>query len=80
VKRPERLTDVFGSVKNYLGEGFRELDTIYTLEKAGEFQPGTPRPRGTEVITGQLARAAGMLGSLWYTAWLESGEPVPTRQ
>jgi hypothetical protein len=77
VKRPKRLGDVFGSVKAYLGQTFSEVEAIYAMEQAGEFKPEAPRPNGTAFIASQLARAATMLGDLWYTAWLESGEPVP---
>jgi hypothetical protein len=78
VGTPQRLTDVFGAVKEHLSRTFSELEPVYELEKAGEFNPQAPRPKGTELITNELARASTMLGSLWYTAWLESAEnPVP---
>jgi hypothetical protein len=50
---------------------------MYELEKTGEFNPQQPRSKGTDFIVNELARASTMLGNLWYTAWLESGEPVP---
>jgi hypothetical protein len=78
VGTPQRLTDVFGAVKEHLSRTFSELEPVYEMEKAGEFNPQAPRPKGTELITNELARASTMLGSLWYTAWLESAEnPVP---
>ena len=55
---------------------FAELEPIYAMEKAGEFNPQSPRLMGTELIEAELARGATMLGSLWYTAWVESGEPA----
>jgi hypothetical protein len=76
---PRRLTDVFGSVKEYLRVSFSEIGPMYELEKTGEFNPENPRTKGTDFIVAQLARAGTMLGSLWYTAWLESGEPLPPR-
>jgi hypothetical protein len=76
VQPPRRLDNVFGSIKQYLAVGFSELEPLYAFEKSGEFNPESPRPKGTEFIETQLARAATMLASLWYTAWLESGEPV----
>ena len=79
VRAPERLKDVFGSIKQYLSLGFSELEPLYELEKAGEFNPEQPRAKSTEFIAAQMARAATMLGNLWYTAWIESGEPVPSR-
>jgi hypothetical protein len=74
VGTPQRLTDVFDAVKDHLSRTFSELEPTYEMEKAGEFNPQAPRPKGTEWITNELARGATMLGNLWYTAWLESGE------
>ena len=74
---PQRLANVWDSIKQYLVLAFSELEPAYELEKAGEFNPQQPRPKGTEFIVNELARASTMLGNLWYTAWLESGEPVP---
>ena len=76
---PQRLANVWDSIKQYLVLAFSELEPAYELEKAGEFNPQQPRPKGTEFIVNELARASTMLGNLWYTAWLESGEPVPVQ-
>jgi hypothetical protein len=75
VVTPQRLTDVFGAVKDHLSRTFSELEPTYEMEKTGEFNPQAPRPKGTEFIANELARGATMLGNLWYTAWVESGEP-----
>ena len=77
VHAPERLPNVWGSIKQYLAATFSELEPMYELEKTGEFNPEKPRPRGTEFIEAELSRAGTLLAALWYTAWLESGEPVP---
>jgi hypothetical protein len=77
VQSPQRLANVWDSTKQYLGRSYAELEPMYDLEKTGEFNPEKPRPKGTEFIVNQLARAGTMLGNLWYTAWLESAEPVP---
>lgn len=77
VQPPQRLTNVWSSVKQNLVTSFSELEPAYDLEKAGEFNPQQPHPKGTEFIVSELARASTLLGNLWYTAWLESGEPVP---
>jgi hypothetical protein len=68
---------VWDAVKQHLTQGFAELVPMYELEKTGEFNPEQPRAKGTDFIATQLARAATMLSNLWYTAWLESAEPVP---
>jgi len=77
VQPPQRLPDVFAAVKGYLIQGFTDLEPMYELEKSGEFKPDSPRSKGTDFIERELARAATMLSNLWYTAWLESAEPVP---
>jgi len=77
VQSPQRLTNVWDSIKQYLTQGFGDLEPMYELEKTGEFNPQQPRAKGTEFIATELARAGTMLSSLWYTAWLNSAEPVP---
>ena len=77
VLSPQRLSSVWESVKQHLTQGFADLEPMYELEKTGEFNPQQPRPKGTEFIVTELARGATMLSNLWYTAWLESAEPVP---
>jgi hypothetical protein len=79
VQPPQRLSNVWDAIKQNLSQSFSELEPAYDMEKAGEFNPQQPRPKGTEFITNQLARASTMLGNLWYTAWLESGEPLNNR-
>ena len=74
-----RLSNVWNSIKTHLDQGFGDLETMYEMEKTGEFNPERPRAKGTEWIAAELARAATMLGNLWYTAWLESGDPLPAR-
>jgi hypothetical protein len=75
--QPQRLADVWDVIKQYLAQDFAEVEPMYELEKVGEFNPQQPRAKGTAFIANQLARASTMLGNLWYTAWLQSGEPVP---
>jgi len=77
IEPPQRLQDVFGAVKTYLVQSLADLEPAYELEKSGEFNPDSPRAKGTDFIAGELAHAATMLSSLWYTAWIESGEPAP---
>lgn len=78
VRSPERLANVWDSIKQYLSETFLELVPLYELEKAGEFKPDRPRAKGTGFIAAELSRAGTMLAALWYTAWLESAEPART--
>src|SRR6185436_1842655 len=77
VQPPQRLSKVWDSIKQHLTQGFADLEPMYELEKAGEFNPMQPRTKGSDFIAIELARSGTMLGNLWYTAWLESAEPVP---
>ena len=81
---PFRQGNIYQNEVNFqaqhLIQGFNELEPMYQLEKAGEFNPAQPRAKGTDFIATELARGATMLSNLWYTAWLESGEPLPQRQ
>lgn len=76
VRTPQRLPNVWEAIKQYLSHSFSEVEPLYELEKAGEFNPDKPRAKGTEFISAELSRAGTMVAALWYTAWLESGEPV----
>jgi hypothetical protein len=77
VQPPQRLSNPWDAIKQHLIGGFADLEPAYELEKSGEFNPKEPRPKGTEFIVTELARASTLVGNLWYTAWLESAEPVP---
>jgi hypothetical protein len=77
VQAPQRLPNVWDSIKQYLARTFADLEPLYELEKTGEFNPEKPRSKGTDFIAAELSRAGNMLAALWYTAWLESAEPVP---
>jgi hypothetical protein len=74
----QRLPNVWDSIKQYLTQSFAEIEPVYNMEKTGEFNPDKPSTKGTDFIAAELARASTMLADLWYTAWLESAEPVHT--
>jgi hypothetical protein len=76
VTAPQRLTNVFASIKDYLSQTFGDVETLYTLEKEGDLNPSEPKRAGTDFVSMQLGRGASMLGNLWYTAWVESAEPA----
>jgi hypothetical protein len=76
-RTPRRLTDVFGEIKEHLQVGLAEVQPLYEMEKAGEFNPEQPRSKGAAFIAAQMTRAAAFLGDLWYTAWLESANSIP---
>ncbi len=79
VKAPTRLEHPFQDYLAYLRESQAQVVPLYELEKAGAFK-GAGTPEGIEFIRRQLGRGAQMLLNLWYTAWVESAQPVPTRR
>jgi hypothetical protein len=76
VKAPERLNDPFADYIAYLKNSNSLVENVYLLEKAGGFT-GKGTPEAFEFTTHRLAAGSQMLLNLWYTAWLESGVPVP---
>lgn len=68
--------DIFDAYMAYLRETRTHMEQVYELEKAGGFEgEGTPQSR--EFTADRLAAGASMLRDLIYTAWVESGNPVP---
>ena len=75
VKRPERLDDPFARYVAYLKQSNGLVENVYALEKDGGFA-GKGSPAALEFTTHRLAVGSQMLLNLWYTAWLESANPV----
>ena len=76
VKSPERLDDPFARYVAYLKQSNGLVENVYALEKAGGFT-GKGSPAAFDFTTHRLAAGSQMLLDLWYTAWLESANPVP---
>lgn len=75
VKSPEQLEDPFASYLAYLKDSHGQVETVYSLEKAGGFA-GKGTPAAFDFTTRRLAAGSQMLLNLWYTAWLESEIPA----
>lgn len=75
VKAPSRLADPFSDYLAYLNESHGLVENVYSLEKSGGFD-GKGTPAAFEFTTHRLAAGSQMLLNLWYTAWIESGEPA----
>ncbi len=78
VKSPERLKDPFAGYIAYLKQSNELVENVYALEKTGGFA-GKGSAAAFEFTTHRLAAGSQMLLNLWYTAWLESADPVPER-
>jgi hypothetical protein len=68
---PERLADPFAGYIGYLRESNRQVESVYSLEKAGSFT-GKGSPEAFDFATHRMAAGSQMLLNLWYTAWLDS--------
>src|SRR5262245_58145373 len=55
VQPPQRLSSVWNSIKQYLTQTFTQVEPLYEMEKAGEFNPQQPRAKGTDFIATQIA-------------------------
>ena len=76
VKSPERLDDPFARYVAYLKQSNGLVENVYALEKDGGFT-GKGSPAAFEFTTHRLSAGSQMFLDLWYTAWLESANPVP---
>lgn len=73
---PTVLADPFATIINYLGEASTHVEAIYKMDQHGAFSnPDDVEAR--KLATSQLAKAATLLRDLTYTAWVESGKPLP---
>jgi len=76
---PKLVTgDVFDSYVAYLRHSATLIDSVYAFDKTGGFDnTGTPESRA--FTAERLAAGASELRDLIYTAWIESGRPVPEK-
>jgi hypothetical protein len=73
---PHQLDDIFDDYVAYLRHSATLVGRVYQLEKVGGFHDaGTAESR--QFTAERLAAAANELRDLYYTAWIESGKPVP---
>jgi hypothetical protein len=68
--------DMFDSYMGYLRHTSIYVEKVYQLEKAGGFT-GAGTPESRDFTAERLAAGASMLRDMIYTAWIESGKPVP---
>jgi hypothetical protein len=76
--KPVVLGDVFEDYMKYLRHSNTLVEKTYQIEKAGGFA-GAGTPAGKEFIDERLAAGADELRDMIYTAWVKSGDPVPSR-
>ena len=69
--------DMFDAYMKYLRHSNSLVEKTYQLEKAGGFA-GAGTPEGKAFVDQQLAAGATELRDMIYTAWVRSGDPVPS--
>jgi hypothetical protein len=78
VNAPQRVGDPFGDYQKYLWASHALIEPVYQFDKQHALD-GAGTPDSVKFLNARLAAGSQMLLNLWYTAWLESGEPVPAR-
>lgn len=76
VNAPQRVADPFNDYMKYLWASNALTPQVYEFEKAKAFD-GAGSPDAVKFLQQRLAAGSQMLVNLWYTAWLQSGEPLP---
>jgi len=76
VRSPEHIDDPFARYLAYLRQSNAMVENVYALEKAGGFT-GKGSPEAFDFTTHRLAAGSQMLLDLWYTAWMDSNDPMP---
>jgi len=70
---PGKLDDVRSAIWAYVQTTNGTVEELYRLEKEHGFDPGAPpHPEALAFTAQRLAEGAGMLASVWWTAWMES--------
>jgi hypothetical protein len=75
VGAPQQLTDPFENYQKYLWASHGFVKQVYEFDKSGSLN-GSGTPEAVKFTEQRLAAGARMLLDLWYTAWLQSAEPV----
>lgn len=68
--------DMFDDYMAYLRHTSTYVERVYQLEKAGGFT-GAGTPESRDFTAERLAAGASMLRDMIYSAWIDSGQPVP---
>ena len=78
VNAPQRVGDPFGDYQKYLWASHALVERVYQFDQQHSLD-GAGTPDSVRFLNERLAAGAQMLVNLWYTAWLQSGEPLPGR-
>ena len=74
----QAIADPFEAVLAHLDRSATHMEEVFQLDKEGAFKDKA-NPAAKKLVFTQLAAASQLLRDLVYTAWIESGKPVPPR-
>jgi len=70
---PRRLTNPRNAIWEYVRSSNAQVERLYELETEFGFDPDArPAPETRRFVVERLQAGAGMLASIWWTAWLDS--------
>ncbi len=72
----KQLDDPFAAILAHLDDASTHVEEIYRMDQRGAFTDKADA-QGRELVQRRLAKAASLLRDLVYTAWIESGKPLP---
>jgi hypothetical protein len=75
-KEPRHLDDVWQAVLDHSLEARNSVEDVYKLDRRGAFDKKDDS-EARELVYRRLAAGASFLRDLVYTAWIESGKPMP---
>lgn len=78
--QPRTVTDVRADVMAYLEHSHARLERLYELDLQERFGPETRGTAHHAFAIERLAAGTNMLRDLWWSAYAESGRPVPERR
>ena len=76
---PRVFPNLREAIVAYLTDSFSHLDELYQIDKASPFQAETSTAEQKAFASRRLADGAQMLRDIWWTAWMTSAQPVPSR-
>lgn len=81
VAAPVLRADYFTTALDLIKSSNALVDTIYTLDRDGHFDPiRKPSPEGVAFASDRLAVGASVLRDLWWSAWKNSAQRPGVRQ
>jgi len=76
---PRVITDIRAETLAHIQRSHTRLDRLYELDMAESFGKATMGAQHKEFAVERLVAGTNMLRDLWWSAWLQSAQPQPTR-